>query len=135
MEEKDLAIIKRLRINSRMPLTKLSKDTGVPISTIFDRMKKYNFVIKHTTILDYQKLGYQRAYILIRGCKREILGKLFTYNNINSITEVEGKYDYLVDFIFKKPIELDQLIEDIGEANLELLNVSDSIKTEEFLTA
>ena len=39
MKNKDLKIISYLRQNARMPLTKMSKKTQIPVSTIFDRLR------------------------------------------------------------------------------------------------
>jgi len=41
LNKKDLLLISKLRENSRIKLTSLSKETSVPISTIFDRLKDF----------------------------------------------------------------------------------------------
>jgi DNA-binding Lrp family transcriptional regulator len=57
----DFEILAHLRQNSRTNLTKISKETAVPISTIFDRIKRYNkdVIIKNTVLLDFRKIGYE----------------------------------------------------------------------------
>ena len=39
MNTKDMKMIAHLRQDARMPLTKMSRRTGIPVSTIFDRLK------------------------------------------------------------------------------------------------
>ncbi len=39
MNQKDLKILAYLRQDARMPLTSMSKKTGIPVSTIFDRLR------------------------------------------------------------------------------------------------
>ena len=54
-DNKDLLIISCLRENSRNNLTNISKMTGIPISTIFDWLKKYegSIIKKHTALLSF----------------------------------------------------------------------------------
>ena len=41
MKTKDLMVLAALRQNARLSLTKMSKTTHVPISTIYDKLKQY----------------------------------------------------------------------------------------------
>ncbi|MBR9691938.1 winged helix-turn-helix transcriptional regulator, partial [Candidatus Woesearchaeota archaeon] len=69
MNKKDLKIIAYLRQNARMPLTKMSRKTQIPVSTIFDRLKmnENSLIVKHTSLLDFSKLGYNtRANITLK---------------------------------------------------------------------
>ena len=62
-------LISHLRNNARESLTKLSKKTGIPVSTIFDKIKNYekSFINNHTTLIDFSKLGYSaKAKIIIK---------------------------------------------------------------------
>lgn len=65
----DWKILDTLKENSRLSTSKISKKTGIPITTVFNRMKKLEKekVIKNYTInLDQKKLGKSiLAYILI----------------------------------------------------------------------
>ena len=60
LDEKGLLILSHFRSNARKNLTKISKQTGIPVSTIFDKLKMYesSIIKKHTALLDFQKLGY-----------------------------------------------------------------------------
>ena len=60
IRKKELMLLACLRNNARETLTNISKKTNIPISTIFDKLKEYEktFIKKHTSILDFKKLGY-----------------------------------------------------------------------------
>jgi len=69
MKSKDYRIISHLRKNARVPLTKLSRETSIPVSTIFDRIKanEENIIVRHTTLIDFSTLGFHtRAHILVK---------------------------------------------------------------------
>ena len=69
MNNKDLKILSYLRNDARIPLTKMSKKTQIPVSTIFDKIKVFEekVIIRHTTLIDFQKLGYSlRANISLK---------------------------------------------------------------------
>ena len=60
ISKKELKIISEFRKNARENLTCASRKLGIPVSTIYDRLKKYsgNLITRHTAILDFKKLGF-----------------------------------------------------------------------------
>ncbi|MEM4264151.1 MAG: winged helix-turn-helix transcriptional regulator, partial [Candidatus Woesearchaeota archaeon] len=69
IKKKDLLIASYLRQNCRIPLTKLARRIGIPVSTIFDRLRSCegSFIEKQTALLNFQKLGYNtRATVLLK---------------------------------------------------------------------
>jgi len=120
MNKKDLKIIAHLRQDGRMQLTKMSKKTGIPVSTIFDRIKKENNAIKkHTCLLDFNKLGYNiRANIALRVNKedKQNLKEFLVRNNkTNSVYKINNGYDFMLEGIFENIKEMDEFIENIEE--------------------
>lgn len=69
IDQKDMQILKELKNNSRLSAKEISKKTGIPITTVFNRIKKMekSIIIKgYTTTLDEDKLGrHIKAYIMI----------------------------------------------------------------------
>ena len=68
MKKNDIMIISHLRENGRIRLTELSRRTGLPVSTIHERIKKHieRNLLKPAALLQFEKLGYHcRAHILI----------------------------------------------------------------------
>ena len=68
MDETDEKILAKLVENSRMPISKISAQTGIPDSTVSNRLKKLeksNIIDKYTTILNPEELGINVAAIII----------------------------------------------------------------------
>jgi len=74
MKEKELLLLSHLRSNARKNLTNISKETGIPISTIFDKIRKYegDVIKKFTSLLDFGKLGYDiRVSVMLKVDKND----------------------------------------------------------------
>ncbi len=119
VNKKDILILSELRKNSRATLTKLSRDTKIPISTIFDKLRNHesNLIHKHTCLVDFATLGFNtKAQIMIKVGKesREGIKDYLAKNmNVNSVFKINNGYDYAVECIFKHIKELEEFIEDI----------------------
>jgi len=141
--KRDLRIITRLRQNARESLTDMSKQTAIPISSIYDKIRHFSGAIikKHTTLLDFSKLGFHaRANIAIKASKhsrdalREYLVKSL---NINSVCRTNNGYDFIAEGIFRhvKDMEdyLDKLEKKFDIEKKQLYYIIDDIKKEEFM--
>ena len=55
----DLKILSALRANGRETLTKISRDTGIPISLVFDRLKRMEELVikRYSCSVDWERLG------------------------------------------------------------------------------
>ena len=143
LAKKDMQIIANLRQNSRMSLTKMSRKTAIPVSTIFDKLKVYEgkLIQKHTSLLDFAKLGYNtRANITLKTNKdkREELKQFLTkHQNINSVYKINNGYDFLAEAVFKNIRELEDFLElleekfDVTERNV--YYIIEDIKREAFM--
>ena len=60
MDKKELLILSQFRKNARENLTTTSRRIHVPISTLHDRLKKYEgkVIQRHTSILNFGEIGY-----------------------------------------------------------------------------
>lgn len=116
---KEKALLSNIRSNARETLTTISKRTGIPISTIFEKLKRYEkrFITKHTTIVDFNKLGYStRATLFLktRAENRTELGNhLKAHPNINNVFRINNGYDFMAEAIFKDIQELQNFIEQL----------------------
>lgn len=117
MNRKDLKIIAHLRKDARMPLTKMSRSTQIPVSTIFDRLKhnEAGVIVKHTTLLDFSKLGYHtRASIVLkvdRGDKEKLQQYLERCNAVNSLYRINNGYDFMVEGIFEQIKDMEEFLD------------------------
>ena len=141
-KKKDLILTAYLRQNSRTSLTILSRKTGVPVSTIFDRLKSNNVITKNTALLDFTKLGYStRANILLKAKKgekdkiKEFLVKSF---NVNSLYKVNNGFHFMAECIFRDIKELEDFLDLIDERfsvrTKEVHYIIDELKKETFLS-
>ncbi|MBN1274694.1 Lrp/AsnC family transcriptional regulator [Candidatus Woesearchaeota archaeon] len=117
MRPKDLLLISHLRANARTPMTKISKRTKIPVSTIFDKLKEYDqgLIKKHTCLLDFRTLGYDvKAHLLFKLPKEQrepFLSFLKAHQAINNVFRVNNGYDYLIEAVFKNLSELNEFYE------------------------
>lgn len=124
LKKNELLILSHFRRDARKNLTKISRTTGIPVSTIFDKLKLYegSLIKKHTSILDFNVLGYDVRVHLIIKVKKEEKEKLQNYlmknNSVNTFYKINNGFDFMVEGIFKNMNDYYEFIE-----KLELLGV------------
>lgn len=143
LSEKELKVIANLRQNSRESLTKISRRTGMPVSSIFEKLKRYkgDFIVKHTSLLDFNKIGFNvivNSFIKIgKGQKKELFNYLVNSFYVNNITAISNKYDVFIETAFKSLKDLrcfnDELVQ-FGIENKEDFYVIEYLKREGFLS-
>ena len=141
MQQKDIEIIKHLRQNARVSLADISRDTGMPISTVFDKLNKLqNAVIdKYSPLLNFEKLGYSlRIDFLIKFIDYE-KGKEFLVNSksVNSLYRVNNSFDFLAETIFINMIGVEDFLNELNKLGIKRImryDVISEIKKETFLT-
>jgi len=125
MKDKDLLLISHLRKDARTPMTTISKNTRIPVSTIFDKLKTYkgNVIDKHTCLLNFKELGYEvKAHLLFKVQKEqreEFLKYIRTHGSTNNIFRVNNGYDYLVEAVFRNLHELQEFYEETENRGVE----------------
>lgn len=143
LPKKDLLILTELRNNSRETLTRISRKTSIPVSTIFDKIRYYqgNLIKKHTTLIDFSKLGFNaRANIMVkvdRDAREEAKKFLLNHYNINSVYKISNGFDFLIEGIFKNVKDVEDFIDTLGgKFKLEQVQVYytiEDIKKEAFM--
>lgn len=143
LKHNEIKIISHLRKDSRESLTKLSRETSIPVSTIFDKLKhQVNSVIrKNTCIVDFNKLGLTtRAKIVLKvkpEDRENIKKSLLKNRNVNSLYRINNGYDYMVDVVFRNLKELEEFLEKLdGDFRLKsrlVFYVIDEIECEKFM--
>ena len=121
IKQKDLLLLACLRENARKTLTEISRQTKIPISTIFDRLKttRESIIKKHTTIIDFAMLGFNTTAKIVfktqKDKREELKNFLLKHQNINSIYKINNGYDFLVEGIFRNIKELEDFSEMLEE--------------------
>ena len=139
MKEKEVELLRHLRQNSRKSLAKISKETSIPTSTLFELLKKLeNTVItKHTSLLDYSKLGYNLKinFAIKTNKKQELKQFLIQHKNTNSLSKLINGHDFYVECIFKdlkQVIEFKEQLERFDIKDLKETQIIEEIKKEGF---
>ncbi len=145
MDKKEMLILSTLRLNARESLTKISKDTDIPVSTVYERLKNYEtrFIKKHTSIIDFNKLGFNtRVTIMLRAARdhREKLREhLLKDKSINSLYKINNGYDFMMEGIFSELRDvdnfLDKLESDFGVTERVVYYVVDELRREDFMSS
>ena len=142
--KKELLILSNLRHNGREKLTNMSKTTNIPVSTIFDNIRRYEdnkLIRRHSCLLNFSKLGYEiDVYILLKVDKdeRERLKEfLIEKECLNSIFKISSSYDFLIEGLFTDMQDLqdflDELEENFSLIRNDILYIINDLKREEFL--
>lgn len=142
LKKKDFLLITHLRQDGRLTLTDLSRKTKIPVSTIFDRIKRteQGYVKKTVAVIDFHKLGFNvTAHIMMKSKneKERLEYYLMKNINVNTIYKVNNGFDYIVEVIFTNMSQLERFLEHIeikfGLKRLEVHYLLEEIKKEEFL--
>jgi DNA-binding Lrp family transcriptional regulator len=121
MSYKDMVLIAHLRRNGRETLTEISKKTHIPISTLYDKLKVHenSIIKKHTTLLDFEKLGYSckvKIILSVERIDRERLEEhLKRQTNVNSLFKINNGYDFMIEGIFTNIREADNFVNSLND--------------------
>jgi DNA-binding Lrp family transcriptional regulator len=123
VDEKDEKVLEALREHARWSTQKIAKKTGIPITTVHNRIKKLedSGILKgYTTVLDEKLLGNVVAYVLINVSyhlpDKSVLDQEFLAKKIMDNTRVEeaniiaGSSDLLVKVRAKNIDELNTFV-------------------------
>ncbi|MCF7861012.1 Lrp/AsnC family transcriptional regulator [Candidatus Woesearchaeota archaeon] len=144
LKKKDLFILSHLRNNARITLTELGKKTNYPISTIHDRIKQIEsaYVRKYTSLIDFNKLGYNtRVQLFLKTTpenRKELMSHLLYHQNVNTVLMVNDEYDFIVDGFFKNKKDFNQFVnvlkDDYIISKTRSIEVVDELKEESFFS-
>ena len=144
MDEKEKKLIAELRKNGREKVTEIAGKHGLSASTLFDVLHRMEGrgVLKHTSLVDFQSLGYQTHLIFIikttipnRSRLKEYLSK---EGNINMLLQINSGFDYMFEALFRNQREASDFITRMESENriveMTIHNIIDVVHREKFLT-
>ncbi|MEK6904594.1 MAG: Lrp/AsnC family transcriptional regulator [Nanoarchaeota archaeon] len=145
LKKKDLVILASLRKNARESLTTISRKTGIPVSTIFDKLKNNinNLVQRHTSLLNFNEMGYSTRITMTLRVKKNEKEKAreFLLKNrfVNSAYKINNGYDFLIEAIFRNMSEVEAFIEQMESSfkvnEMKIFYIIDEIKREDFMSS
>ena len=117
INKKDLDILTSLRGDGRKRLTEISKETKIPISTIFDRLRSdmCHLIKKFTCIIDFNRVGFGcqvHIAVKVKKCQREEIKEyLVRQQNINSVYKINNGYDFLIECVFRHVKDVEEFLD------------------------
>lgn len=122
VNSRDLLILSHLRRDARVKLTKLSRATRIPVSTLFDKIRAYqvnSIVSKNASLVDFSKLGYQARALVMFSAHRNDRAKLEQVlarnRNVNSLFKVNNGWDFTAEVVFPGIREVEEFVEEVEE--------------------
>jgi len=143
LKRKDLLILSYLRDNARQRLTRISRRTHIPVTTIYDNVRRFEdrFIIKHASILDFRKIGFNaKASVALKvaGSRGDLVDYLQGHPNVNSLYLTDSEYDVLTELVFRELRDVDDFVVSLEKMfPLEksfIMNITDDLKRETFLS-
>jgi len=119
MDEKDLIILNALKQDASLSVAKLSSNTGLPSTTVYNRIKKLrdSGIIKNYTInIDKERVyGNIVGIILIKATntdQRTIVQKLLEHPSVENAAIMTGNTDIVIRIRVKSIEDLNKFILD-----------------------
>ncbi len=118
---RDMRILSELRKNSRIKLTELSDQLGVPISTVFEKVRYFStkMNVRYISLLDFGKLGYPFRVTLIikanKSRKDELREYLSNHRNLNNLIKINNGFDYLAEFIYRSIYDFEEMVQTLDQ--------------------
>ena len=141
--KRELLILSNLRREGRATITKLSKLTNVPISTIYEKLKSNNqgLIKKHTCLINFSRLGFNTiTNVLLRVKKedRESLKQyLMRHHSVNSLYKINSNFDFLLEGVFRNIKDMEEFMEALEDKfaikGKQVYYIIDDIKREGFM--
>ena len=142
---KDLTIVSYLRQDARITLTRMSRETRIPVSTIFEKIRDYKetgLIKKNTAIVSFEKFGYGTKALIFFAAQKDDRVKLAEIlrnsPSVNSLLRINSGWDLMAEVIFPNYKEIEDFLEGIeGKVMLKekkVFYVIEELKKEEFLS-
>jgi len=117
MDSLDKQILELLSVDGRKSYRKISRELGVSVGTIHnrvDKLTKSGIISKFVPVIDHEKLGYTLTAVI----GIEIKGGTISYltekepfkNNLLAVYDVTGQFDGIIIAKFKNTFELNKFI-------------------------
>lgn len=119
MKPTDVRILQHIRRDARMNLTAISRKTGIPVSTIFDRLRAQQggLITRFTALVDFAKLGYPirtKVFLKVDPQQRAAMrAYLCAHGRVNSIWRINNGFDYAAECLFTSIREVEEFLESL----------------------
>ncbi len=143
IDGKDIEVLRALRENSRAKFTEISEGLGLPVATVFEKVRRLRkrAISRCVCIVDFERLGFAiRANFVLKVEERNresLKALLVASKNINSVFRTNNGYDFFAEAVFQNIRQLDLFCEQLDsvKAKRKMHLVVDDIKREGFCPA
>ena len=139
MDKTNKQLLIQLRKNGRAKLSVIHRATKIPVTTVFERLKKFTseYVDKYAVLLDWQKAGFGIRVVGVvkaNNHKTKVQDFLLENKNINSLSRINNNFNFLFEAIFSTIKELEDFNEELCsiKAKTKIFFIVETIR-EEFL--
>lgn len=136
--QKEKLLLGHLRCNSRKSLAEISRETNIPLSTLFEILKKLEqkAILKHASLIDFSKIGYTLKvnFVIKAKNKQELREFLLDNANVNNLVSLINGYDLYAECIFRDLSELNAFKEKLDslQTSAEEIFIIEELKKEGF---
>jgi DNA-binding Lrp family transcriptional regulator len=120
IDEVDKEIIRLLNEDGRMSYRKISRDLGISVGTVHnrvDKLMKTGVITKFVPLIDHSRLGYKLTAIIgVRvtgGVLKNWENQTAYHKNVLGVYDVTGEFDAILIAKFKDTTELDKFIKEL----------------------
>lgn len=120
LDEVDKRILNIILKNSRLSFRQISKAAGISVATAINRIKileKKGVIKKYSTILDYEKSGYDIEVIvemrISKGKLLDVEKKIASHPNVFAVYDHTGQTDATIIARFKNRRAMDTFVKKI----------------------
>jgi len=106
MQKEEKKILRILRDDSRISLTRIARELNIDIREVYNKIKQLenNIITKYSTLIDFEKIGFPIIinYIIVPETKVEdkiLRGFLLNHTKVNNLYRTET--GYISELIFK----------------------------------
>lgn len=142
--QETLLLVSSIRKDARVSLSKLSRQAGMPISTIYERLKRFegSIIKKYTATIDFAGIGYNaHACVLVKiepGERLKFQEYMLNCSHLNSFFKINNGFDFYMEFVFRNLREFEEYIDTI-ECRFRILEkhtfyIVNDLKREQFLS-
>ncbi len=142
LTKRELLILTHLRENSRKSLAVISRETEIPISTVFEKVNKLekNTISRYSPLLEFSKIGFglKINFLLKSKNKKNLKEFLLKNKNINSVLRINGFFDFFVEAVFRDMKDVENFHESLSELKIEdkqEIFIIEDLKKENFFTS
>ena len=143
ISKQDYELLSHLRDNARISLVTIGNETEVSLSTVYDKIRRFerDFIKKHTSLLDFKKLGFNLKVNIVFKVKKGQIDDFYDFlidcRHINNFYKTNEDYDFLVEGIFKDQREFNEFLIRINEEFLiehkQIFYLVEDVKEQSFL--